>query len=114
MTVALIVLILAALGGVVMAAMVLRGRDRPPTGIAIVHGLLAATGVALLASAVFSTDTGGLARYALYVFFAAIAGGALMFLGFHLRGKPLPKPVVIIHGLAAATGIALLVAALFG
>jgi hypothetical protein len=108
------VLVLAALGGIVMAAMILRGRERPPIAIALIHGAAAATGVALLASAVLGSGTGGLARYAFYVFLVAIAGGATMFLGFHLRKKPIPKAFVLIHGSAAAVGLALLIAALLG
>jgi hypothetical protein len=35
---------IAALGGIVMAIMRLGGRELPPMGLAIVHGLFAASG----------------------------------------------------------------------
>jgi hypothetical protein len=45
---------------------------------------------------------------ALVILILAALGGATLFLGFHLRNKPLPMPFVIGHGLIAATGFALL------
>jgi hypothetical protein len=48
---AAIVLSLAAIGGLTMLALRLSGSARPPTWLAIGHGAIAATGIALLAYA---------------------------------------------------------------
>ncbi len=43
------------------------------------------------------------------VLFVLAALGGFALLSFHLRGKPLPTPVTIIHGLVAAVGLVLLI-----
>jgi hypothetical protein len=54
-----------------------------------------------------------LAQGALGLFVLAALGGAGIFVGFHLRERPLPIPLVIGHGLIAATAYVLLLVALF-
>ena len=49
-----------------------------------------------------------LALVALGIFVLAAAGGATLFIGFHLREKALPKPFVVGHGLLALVGVVLL------
>lgn len=105
---------LAALAGVTMAVMVARGRSRPPTAIAVAHGAAAGAALVGLGFAVAGGDIGGLGKVALWVFMAAALGGATMFIGFHLRKRALPKPVIAIHGLVAVTGFVLLLIALLG
>ncbi len=109
---AAIVLGLAALGGLAMAVIRLRGAPRPPTWLALAHGAAAVTGLLLLVNATLSSATPLLAQVALGVFVLAALGGAAMFLGFHLREKALPIPMVIGHGLAALTGYVLLLLSL--
>ena len=48
------------------------------------------------------------------MFVVAALGGATMFVGFHLRKRGLPKPIIAIHGLAAITGFVLLLIAMLG
>ena len=55
-----------------------------------------------------------LARAALGVFVLAAMGGFTLFLGFHLRSKPLPIWMVLGHGLVALLGVVLLAMARFG
>ena len=105
---AAIVLALAALGGLTLATIRLRGAPWPPTWLALVHGAVAATGVGLLLYTHFTTGLVRQAQIALVIFLAAAAGGAVLFLGFHLNRKPLPIPFVIGHGLIAVTGYVLL------
>ena len=57
MTIALVLLALAALGGVTMATMRLRGAERPPTALALVHGAAAAAGLIALIVAVMLSVT---------------------------------------------------------
>lgn len=106
---ATILLGLAALGGITMAAMRVRGTPLPPMWLALVHGAVAGTGVGVLIYFAVATGIPALAQVALGVFILAALGGATLFLGFHLRNKPLPILFVIGHGLIAATGYALLV-----
>jgi len=49
-----------------------------------------------------------MAQIALGLFVLAAAGGATLFVGFHLRELPLPIPLVIAHGLIAIAGVILL------
>jgi hypothetical protein len=111
---ATIVLGLAALGGATLAGIRLSGTPRPPTWMALGHGAVAATGLVLLTYYV-TTASGvpGLAQIALGVLVLAALGGAVLFLGFHIRERLLPIPLVLGHGVVAATGYALLLIAFF-
>jgi hypothetical protein len=113
MQAAAIVLLLAAIGGVTLAAIRLRGAPWPPLWMALGHGAVAATGVGLLAYAAATQDVPALAKFALGIFVLAAIGGAVLLLGFHLRSKPLPIPFVLGHGLIAATGFVLLLLSVF-
>lgn len=110
---AAIVLGMAALGGLALAGIRLSGTPRPPTWLALGHGAVAAVGVILLIYAAVSAGIPGLAQVALGVFVLAALGGAAIFLGFHLKEQALPIPLVIVHGLVAATGFVLLLVSLF-
>ena len=106
---AAIVLVLAALGGLVVAGIRLSGAPRPPTWVALGHGAVAATGLGLLIyAAAVSPGIPFLAQVALGVLLLAAVGGATLFLGFHLREKPLPIPLVLGHGVTALVGVVLL------
>jgi hypothetical protein len=109
-TVALVLLGIAALGGIILGNWLVAGR-RPPTGLALMHGLGGAAGVVALAVAVVQ----GLpspAPFALVGLVIAAIGGGVLFVGFHLRDKPLPIPLTLAHVLLAGTSLILLLAAL--
>jgi hypothetical protein len=110
---AAVILAMAALGGIVLAAIRLRGSPYPPTWLALGHGAVAATGVGFLIYAAATSTVPQLAQIALGVLVLAALGGAALFVGFHLRQRPLPIPLVLGHGLAAATGLILLLVAIF-
>jgi hypothetical protein len=105
---------LAALGGLTLAVMHFRsgGRERPPTALAVGHGLIAAVALVLLIIGVLGAAAGSstLPVVALAIFVVAALGGAYLFLGKHLRGQALPSAVVVIHGLAAVAGFLVLLA----
>ena len=111
MQAALIVLLLAAIGGATLAAIRLRGAPWPPLWLAVVHGIVAATGIGILIYAAVSTGIPQLAMASLAVFVIAALGGATLLLGFHLRSKALPIPFVLGHGLIAVIGYVLLLIA---
>ena len=110
MQAALIVLALAALGGLTVAVIRLRGRPYPPLWMALGHGIVAATGLGLLIYAAINPGLPQKGQIALGILILAALGGATMLLGFHLRNRPLPVPLVIGHGLIAACGYVLLLA----
>jgi hypothetical protein len=99
---------IAALGGATLAVMHFRGRVPLPTPLALMHGLLAASALVLLIAAALTTPGfGGLGLVALAIFVLAALGGFYLF-AHQLRGKPLPSPVVLIHGGAAVVALLLL------
>jgi hypothetical protein len=110
---AAIVFAVAALGGVTLATLHFRGRMPLPIPLALLHGLLAATGLVLLiAAALMQPGFGGLALAALVLFVIAALGGFYLF-SFHLRGRALPSPVVLAHGGAAVVAFLLLLGFIF-
>jgi uncharacterized membrane protein HdeD (DUF308 family) len=105
---------LTALGGVVMAAIRFRGRPHPPSWMAMGHGLLAGAGLTLLVYAAVAGEVPAGAVIAAVLFALAAAGGVVLNLAYHLRDRPLPKSLVIVHALIAVTAFVLLLAASFG
>lgn len=112
--IAVILFGIAALGGGFLAA--LRFQDKElPMPLALVHGGVAAAAlVTLLVSVVRSPEpTAGLAPVALVLFVVAALGGFALF-SFHLRKKPLPIPLVLVHAVVAVAGYACLLLGVFG
>ena len=109
---AAILFVLAALGGITILIIRLRGAN-PPTWLAIGHGTIALTGVAILGHLYEYSVMPLYANWALLVFLGAALGGAFLFFTYQIRGRLLPVPVIIGHGLFAATGLGLLLTALY-
>ncbi len=107
---ALIVFAIAAVGGLILAASVLRGR-LAPWALSLVHAGLGAVGLIFTVLAVLG-GAGGVVPIALGVLVVAALGGFYL-ASVHLRGKPGPRAVVVIHALAAVTGVVLLAGAAF-
>jgi hypothetical protein len=112
MTVAVILFAIAAVGGVIMAAMRFGGRELPPMALAIVHGLFAAAGLVTLILSVVGAQTSWAAIVALVGFVVAALGGFMLF-AHHLRRKALPINYVVIHGAGAVISFVILLAAIF-
>jgi hypothetical protein len=104
---------LAALGGLTLASIRLSGTPRPPTWLALGHGAIAAAGLITLIYAAVTQPLPTVALAALGCFVLAAAGGATIFTLFHLRGKPLPIPLVLGHGAVALTAFVLLLIGIF-
>jgi hypothetical protein len=81
--------------------------------MALGHGIVAASGLILLAYAAATHGIPELAQIALGVLVLAAVGGATIFLGFHMRQRALPIPLILGHGLAAIAGFVLLLIAVF-
>jgi hypothetical protein len=111
MTVAAVLFAIAALGGVVIAVMRFRGKELPPMGLALLHGLIAAAGLVALILVAVGGNVSTQAAIALVGFVIAALGGFLLF-SFHLRLHALPKPLVVIHGLVAVVSFMVLIFAI--
>ena len=106
-------LAIAALGGAALATLHFRGRSPLPMSLVLLHGSLAASGLALLAiAAVVQSDFGGLALASLAIFVIAALGGFYL-VSHQLRDRALPSAVVLIHGGAAVVALLLLLWYLF-
>jgi peptidoglycan/LPS O-acetylase OafA/YrhL len=108
--VSIILFLYAVLSGFVMVVGIFRGA-KPWVPLALGHGVLAATALVLALLVAISTGVAAI-KYGVAVLFLTALGGLLL-LSFHLRGKPHPWVVVLLHALAALGGVGCLVFALF-
>lgn len=109
-TLSVLCFVLAALGGLVLALRAFTGRELP-WALAIGHGTLGAAGLVILLLAVAGGAGSPLVLGGLAVLLVAALGGFYL-VSFHLRGKPHPRPVILVHALAAIAGVGLLIAAI--
>jgi predicted membrane channel-forming protein YqfA (hemolysin III family) len=115
MQTAAVFFVLAALGGLTMVGLRLSKKQNPPTFLAIGHGLIAAAGLITLIYTVFTTTSPvpQTAHWAIGVFVVAALGGLGMFTLYHLRGRLLPVWMMLGHGAVAATGLVVLLLAIY-
>jgi hypothetical protein len=102
---------LAALGGVVMAAIRFGGKRNPPAWLAMVHGLLAAAGITLLAYAAVTGPIPASALLAVLLFLLAAGGGAVLSLAYKWKQLLLPAWLVLVHAVLAVVAYVLLLLA---
>jgi hypothetical protein len=112
MKTAAVLLALAAIGGLTMAVIRFRGADRPPSSVAMAHGLLAAAALTLLIYAAAATGLPAVGLVALIVLIVVALVGLALNLMYHDKLRPLPKATVVIHGVVAVIGFVLLLLAL--
>jgi hypothetical protein len=110
LTAAVVLFLVAALGGLVMAAGIFKG-TAPRVPLALGHGGLAATALVLALLVAVAPDAAPILKYGVAVLVLAALGGFFL-LSFHLRGKPHPKAVVVLHALLAVGGVGCLALAL--
>ena len=106
MQVAALLLALAKLGGLALGAIHLSGAMRPPSWLALLHGVLAAAGLSGLIYAAICTGLPILARVATATLLVAASGGLFLNRRYHARQQPLP--LMALHVVVAVTGFALL------
>ncbi|WP_184085587.1 hypothetical protein [Sphingomonas xinjiangensis] len=104
---ATILLLLAALGGVAMAARRFANKVNPPDWLAMAHGFLASAALALLVYAAFQDGVPASAATGIVVLLAGSAGGILMNLRYHLAGKLIPQWLLHVHILLGVVGTTL-------
>jgi hypothetical protein len=112
MTTAVLLFAIAALGGIVMAIMRLGGRELPPMGLAVVHGLFAASGLIALIVALIRYGYSIATVIALLGFLGAAVGGFYLF-SLHLKKQALPIPYVIVHGAFAVISFIILLVGVY-
>ena len=101
----------AAVGGVALLAMRSRKPD-VPLGLALLHGLLAASGLVLLVLSVLAGGGSTLVTASLVLFVLAALGGFVLFAS-HLRSGTFPLGLAWVHGGAAVAAFVLLLAGLY-
>ena len=106
---AIVLLAITALGGLLMAAIRFTGRPRPPSSIAMLHGLLAASGLTLLLYAGTVHGLPGTALLGIVILMGAALGGLVLNLVYHTRDLPLPIWLVLAHAAIAVVGFGILV-----
>jgi hypothetical protein len=102
LTYAILVFAIAAVGGLVLAASVLRGK-LAPWALSVVHALLGATGLILLVLAVLGGATSTRATAALGLLVVAALGGFYL-ASIHLRKQVASGTIVYIHAGVAVVG----------
>jgi hypothetical protein len=103
---------IAAVGGATLAFLYL-SRGKTPIPLALLHGLLAVSGVTLLVISMSQGHTGLIFMAALALFLLAALGGLVMFTA-HLRKRPMPVPILIAHAAFAVSGFLSLLAGTLG
>jgi len=109
LTAAIVLFLYAALSGFVMAVRIFSGA-KPWAPLALGHGILSTTALVLALWVAIATGVAAI-KYGVAVLALAAVGGFFL-LAFHLRGKPHPWVVVVLHGLVALGGVGCLVFAL--
>jgi hypothetical protein len=108
--IAVVLLAIAAVGGLYMAARIFGGQ-KAPWALSILHALLGATALVLILLNVIK-GSGGILLVALVTLVLAALGGFFL-VSFHARNELAPKAVVVIHALVAVAGFLLLLGAVF-
>lgn len=109
--IAIVLFLIAALGGLVMALRIFKSQ-LPPVILAVVHGALAATALVLVLLPVLAGSASPLLTYGAGILVVAALGGFFL-LTFHVRKALHPKAVVVVHALVAVAGVGCLLAAAF-
>ncbi|MEO5829195.1 MAG: hypothetical protein ABIQ36_01365 [Rhodanobacter sp.] len=99
---AIVIFAIAAVGGLVLASSVLRGK-LAPWAISLLHALLGATGLVLLILLVLQGSAPAQLTAALALLVLAALGGFFL-ASFHMRKQVAPKAVVFVHAGVAVVG----------
>jgi hypothetical protein len=99
---ALVIFAIAALGGLILASRVLRGKFAP-WALSLLHALLGATGLILLIVLLVQGSTAQRVLVGFVLLLIAALGGFFL-ASFHLRKQLPPKAVVIVHASVAVIG----------
>lgn len=109
-TYALILFVIAALGGLVMAMKVLKGQFAP-WPLSFLHAALGAAGLGFLLIAILKGSSDVRVLAALGILVVAALGGFYL-AALHAKKSIAPKAVVLIHATVAAIGVVTLITTL--
>ena len=110
LTASIILFFYAALSGLVLAVGIFKGA-KPWVPLALGHGVLATMALVLALLVAIAPGVAAIVKYGVAVLVLAALGGFFL-LSFHLRDKPHPKVVVVLHALLAVGGVGCLAFAL--
>lgn len=102
LTAALLVFAIAAIGGLILAAHVLRDKFAP-WALSALHALLGAIGLILLIVMLVQGNTAQQILVGFIILLIAALGGFFL-ASFHLRKRLPPKAVVVLHAALAIIG----------
>ncbi|WP_313621887.1 hypothetical protein [Achromobacter sp.] len=102
LTYAIVVFAVAAVGGLVLAAHVLRNKFAP-WAVSVLHALLGAAGLILLITLIVQGNAPQQAVIGFALLLLAALGGFFL-ASFHARRKLPPKAIVVIHAGVAVVG----------
>jgi len=105
---AIVLLALAAAGGLLAAGIRFSGRPHPPSFVAMAHGLLAAAGLTLLLYVACTQGLPEVGWYGLGALLVAALGGLVLNLRYHWKNVALPIWLVLVHAALAVTGLVVL------
>ena len=105
---AIVLLAITAVGGLLMAGLRFSGHPRPPSSIAMVHGLLAAAGLTLILYAGLASGMPGGGWGGLVLLLIAVLGGLVLNLRYHSEGIELPIGLMLGHAALAVAGFVVL------
>jgi len=110
---AVLIFAIGAVGGLILASSVLRGK-LAPWGLSLIHAALGATGLVLTGLVVLkgAEEGQGVIPIALLILVVAALGGFFL-ASFHARKSSPPRGVVFIHAGAAVVGFLLLAGGAF-
>lgn len=111
--IAVLVFAVAAGGGLLMAIIRFFAETNPPAWLAMLHGLLAASGLTLALYAALGEGVPATAEIAIALLVFAAVGGAFLNLFYQWRQRLLPKAIVVGHASLAVIGFVLLARAAF-
>ncbi|MDB5913622.1 MAG: hypothetical protein JWP22_2297 [Ramlibacter sp.] len=111
---AVVLLAITGAGGLLMAGMRFTGRPRPPDWLAMLHGLLAGSGLTLVLYTAFTAGLAANALLGLAVMVLAALGGLILNLRYHTQGEALPVWLVLVHAAVAAVGLVIFAIAAWG
>lgn len=103
LTYLIIVLAIAAVGGVALAMKVFSGQ-LAPWPLSIIHALLGATGLVMLIMLVLEGSSGDARLTAALGLLVVAALGGFYLASIHVKGSIAPKNVVLIHAGVAVAG----------
>lgn len=105
---AVVLLALTGAGGLLMAGIRFSGRPQPPSWVAMLHGLLAGSGLTLVLYAGFASGVPQGAWTGAGLLVIAALGGLVLNLGYHWKSLALPVWLVLVHAAVAVIGLVLL------